>query len=116
MSVLAGLQRELERVRSERRARWIATAIALGIGILAAFVDPLGIVLGAMLVALPAIDPYRGLLRGVGFGALVVGLLALQLVVAGALAPAIGLGLPFYLAIGIGIGFGLLGGLVRGII
>jgi len=112
----AALRTELDRVRSERRARWIATAIALGVGVLVAFVDPLGIVLGAMLVALPAIDPYRGLVRGLGFGLLVVGLLALQLVVAGALGPAIELGLPFYLAVGSGVGFGLLGGLVRGVV
>ncbi|AGN00227.1 hypothetical protein L593_01370 [Salinarchaeum sp. Harcht-Bsk1] len=116
MSVVAEFTTELDRIRAERRARWTATAIALGIGILAAFLDPLGIVLGAMLVALPAIDPYRGLLRGLGFGVLVVGLLAIQLFVAGTLGPAIGLGLPFYLAIGIGVGFGLLGGLVRGIV
>ncbi|GAB3684459.1 hypothetical protein GCM10028857_13480 [Salinarchaeum chitinilyticum] len=115
-AAFASVGTTLERIRADRQARWVATAIAVGFGILAAILDPLGIVLGAMLVALPATDFYRGLLRGLAFGLLVVGLLGVQLLLAGTLGPAIGLGVPFYLAVEIGIGFGLLGGLVRGIV
>jgi len=111
-----GVGIELDRIRSERRARWLAPAVALGIGILAAFIDPLGIVVGSGLVALPAKSISRGILRGLGFGVLVVGLLVVQLLVAGTLGPAVALGLPFSLAVGIGVVFGLLGGLVRGIV
>lgn len=105
----------LAEIRAEPRARWIATAVGAAIGLLAASVDPLGIVLGGALVAIPARDPYRGLGAALGFGLLLVAIFLLGLLAAGSLGPASGMGLPFALPFGIGLGLSVLGGLVRGL-
>lgn|GEM_PF-1814116 len=110
------IETSLETIRTERRQRWLATVLGLAAGALAATLDPLGIVLGGALLALPARSVVRGLLRGAAFGGLVVLGLAVQLQLAGTLGRAVDLGLPFGLAIGIGLGLGLLGGLARGVL
>lgn len=119
MTLEAGAARTattLERIRADRQLRWIATAAGLAIGIVAATIDPLGIVLGGALVALPARTPIRGVIRGVCFGVFVLGGFAVRLWLADAIGPAIDLGPPLWLAIGIGLGLGTLGGLVRGVV
>jgi len=106
----------LASIRTDDQKRWIATLFGAAVGLLAAAFDPLGIVLGGALVAIPARDTLRGIGSALGFGLLVVAIFLLQLVVAGSLGPAAGMGLPFALPIGIGLGLSLLGGLVRGLI
>lgn len=105
----------LAEIRADDRSRWIATAVGAAAGLLAATFDPLGLVLGGALVAVPARDPYRGIGAALGFGSLVVAIFLLRLLVAGSIGPATGMGLPFALPVGIGLGLSVLGGLVRGL-
>lgn len=106
----------LEGIREDDRARWIATAFGAAVGLLAASFDPLGLVLGGALVAIPAEDAHRGLGAALGFGLLVLAIFAIGLFAAGSLGPASAMGVPFALPIGIGLGLPLLGGLVRGVL
>lgn len=103
-----------DRLRGDDRTRRLATVIAVAVGLGLAWLHWVGIVVGAALCSLPQATLRRGVLAGVGFGALVV---AVDLLVLAASGPA---ALPTALAMttlaGVTVAVGLLGGFVGGLL
>lgn len=106
----------LERVRTEPLPHWVALLVAIVVGLAAASVHWLGLVLGGALVGLVTTGLWRALLAGLGFGLVAVLTWLLQLVIAGSVGDVLAMGLFAWLAIGIGIAASVLGSLVRGVV
>jgi len=100
----------------DRRNRWIATALALIVGLGLASVHWLGLVAGAALVALPQRTTARGVVAGVGFGLLALAATAVSLSLAGGLDVALAMTQPLGVAVGVALIGGAVGGLVRGMV
>ena len=106
----------LDDLRADRRRRRGATALALAVGLALVVVHWAGLVLLGALVALPQRTVGRGVVAGVGAGALVVLAFLADLALAGVLGPVLGMGQPAWLALAIGLGLPALGSLARGTI
>lgn len=108
----------LQKLRADRWARWGSTVGGWLIGLAVAWIHPVGIVLGAALVAAPRRSVARGLAIGVLFGlstALVTfGLLAAVYGQSG-LAAAVALRQVSGVTLAIGTAGGFVGGLFRGV-
>lgn len=108
----------LAALRAAPTRRRVATALAVVVGMALAWVDAVGIVAGAALVALPRRTPASGVVAGVAFGALVV--VADLVVLAGsgsaAVEARVAMTQPFLLGAGIALAGGVVGGLVRGVV
>lgn len=102
------------RATPSRRRVFVAAGVVLGL--VAAQVHWLGLVVGGAFVALPQPSFARGIAAGVGFGMLawVVFLAGLWWVGVAGLYPA--MGQVAAVAVGISLACGLLGGLVRGLL
>lgn len=97
------------------RRRW-AISGAIVVGLVLAWVHWLGVVLGAVLVALPTRTWPRGVAAGFGFGALVWLAFAASLALAGTLGAYLGTMPLLAISVAVPIVLGLLGGLVRGVV
>ncbi len=104
----------LDRLRTEPRAHAAGLVVATGLGVLAAWLDPLGLVVGGALVGLVAASLRRAILYGLAFGVLVLVVFALSL--GTTLGPAVGMVPAVYLTLGAGVGMPVLGSLVRGLV
>lgn len=106
----------LAAIRADEFRSWLATVVAIVVGLALASVHWFGLIVGGALVALPTASAWRGLGAGFGFGVLAwLGFLGLM-AASGSLTPVIATGQPFSLSAGIAVGLGTLGGLVRGIV
>lgn len=105
-------------VRENRTTRWAVTAVAVAVGLLLAWVHWLGLVVGAAVVALPQRTLPRGLLAGLGFGAVAVLANVAVLATTGpaAVDTALAMRQVFGVSVGISLVAGVVGGLVRGVI
>lgn len=106
----------LERIRSDPTLTVASTAVGAVLGVALATLHWIGLVLGGVLVGLPARSLGRALASGVGFGLLVVGVFLVVLANSGVATAAIATGTPLYVAVGIALGCSLLGSLVRGVV
>jgi len=106
----------LERARTEPRLHWIALVAALVVGLIAASLHWIGLVVGGALVGLPTRGLRGALLAGLGFGVLAVLAWLLTLAVAGSLGDVLAMGLFAYLGVAIGIAAPVLGSLLRGVV
>lgn len=113
---LASLRARLDRVRRDDRARRLAIAGGFLVGLSVTSVHWVGLLLGGLLVGLPA----RRVRDALGFG-LLLGILAwlgflAWLVVQGAATGFVGLGLFAWLSLAIALGLPVLGSLIRGVV
>ena len=103
----------LDRVRTEPRAHAMALVVVLVVGLAAAWLHWLGLVLGGTLVGVVSKTLPRAILGGVGFGVVVL------VVFAASLGPAVGPVLEMapvsYLVVAAALGLPVLGSLVRGL-
>jgi hypothetical protein len=106
----------LGRVRTEPRTHWLALGGAIVVGLAAASVHWIGLVLAGALVGLVTRSLRRALLAGLGFGVLAVLIWMGSLALAGSLGKVLDTGLFAGLAIGVGIVAPTFGSLVRGVI
>lgn len=106
----------LRGVRTDRRARWFAFVAAVAVGLAAARVHWYGFVLGGALVGLASVNAKRGLLAGVGFGALAWTVFAGLVAANGALVAYAGMGRLLYLSVAIPVALSALGSLVRAVV
>ena len=106
----------LARLRESPRYHWIGLVSACVLGLVAASVHWLGLVVGGALVGLVAASLRRAVLAGIGFGLLAVLAWATLLWTAGSLGPATAMGEFPLLAVGIAVGLSVLGSLVRGVL
>lgn len=104
----------LERVRTEPLAHAMTLVVVLAVGLAAAWLHWLGLVLGGALVGVVSKSVLRAVLGGVGFGVLVL------LVFAASLGSAMGSALEMapvsYLVVAAALGLPVLGSLVRGLV
>jgi len=107
---------QLARIRTEPRAHWVALVVAIALGLAAASVHWLGLVVGGALVGLVTTGLKRALLAGLGFGVLAVLAWLGSLLIAGSLGDVLGMGLFPWLGVGIGIAAPALGSLLRGVV
>ncbi len=73
----------LEELRSTTRQRWLATAVAVVVGIGLGWMHWFGVYVGAALVALVQRTVGRGIAAGIGFGMLFVGVFLVSLAMTG---------------------------------
>jgi len=106
----------LARLRDDSRVHWVALAVACLIGLVAATVHWLGLVLGGAMVGLVAASLRRALLAALGFGALVLTAWGGRLALSGSLGAAVAVGEFTVLAVAMAFGLPLVGSLVRGIV
>jgi len=106
----------LDRIRTEPRTHWIALVAAIVLGLAAATVHWIGLVLAGALVGLVSQSLRRALLAGFGFGVLAVLVWMGSLAWAGALGKVLNTGLFGLLSVGIGILVPTFGSLVRGVV
>lgn len=106
----------LAEVRSNRRERWYALAVAVVVGLAAAQVHWSGFVLGGALVGLVSKSGKRALVGGLAFGLLAWLVFAALLASNGALMGYLGMGQILGLSAAIPVVGALLGSLVRGVI
>lgn len=103
----------LDEFRTNPAYRLLAVVVGAAIGLALAWTHWVGLLVGGVLVSLPALTPKRGVLAGFGFGVLSLlvfsGLLALH----GSLSPALGMGRITALTVVIPLVFGTVGGLAR---
>lgn len=106
-------------LRADGWARWGSTLAGLVIGGVAAWLHPVGLVVGAALVALPRSTIPRGVAAGLAFGLLAVaanlGVVWLGDGTAG-VTTALALRQVTGVSVAIGLAGGLVGGLVRGVV
>ncbi|WP_255191161.1 hypothetical protein [Natronobeatus ordinarius] len=104
----------LERVRTEPRAHAAALLVIVIVGLAAAWLHWLGLVLGGALVGVVSRSLPRAVLGGVGFGVVVL------VVFVASLGPAVGPALEMtpvsYLVVATALGLPVLGSLVRGVV
>ena len=102
----------LERIRTDPRLHAVALSIAVAVGLAAAWLHWLGLVVGGMLVGVVSRTLLRAALGGLGFGVLVL------LVFAVSLGPAAWVVLEMapvsYLVVAAALGLAVLGSLLRG--
>jgi len=112
---LATLDRRVAAFRANDRQRRIALVVALVVGVGAAWLHWLGLVVAGALVGLTRRSLPRALAAGVGVGVVVLATFVL-------LSPALGagellaLGQPAYVAVGSALALSLLGSLTRGVV
>ncbi|MFB6165851.1 MAG: hypothetical protein ABEJ31_11890 [Haloarculaceae archaeon] len=112
---MSALGARLDAVRADERRRWLLTAGAVVLGLALAWVHWLGFAVGGALVALPQRSLARGLLVGLGFGALALLAFAAWLATAGALDTYLAMGQVLAVSVAIPLAGGLLGSLARGL-
>lgn len=107
---------QLAWIRTEPRAHWVALVVAIALGLAAASVHWLGLVVGGALVGLVTTGLKRALLAGFGFGVVAVLVWLGSLLIAGSLGDVLAMGLFAWLGVGIGIAAPVLGSLLRGVV
>lgn len=103
----------LDAIRGRPWQRWGVTLAGGVIGVLIATTHWLGFVIGGALVALPQRTRVRGVLTGVGFGAVVWGLFLVTLALDGAATAYLEMDQVFHLSLAIPVVAAFLGSLVR---
>ncbi|WP_290818808.1 hypothetical protein [Halovivax sp.] len=103
----------VDRARTHPRDHPLALAGAVAVGLSLTWVHWFGLVLGGALVGLVAPSLRRGLLFGLGFGALVLSVFALT--VGGSLGDVLAMRPVIYLTVGAALALPVFGSLVRGL-
>lgn len=104
----------LERVRTEPRTHAAAALLAVVVGLAAAWLHWLGLIVGGALVGLTAASLPRALVGGVGFGLLA--LVAFAVSLGGDAFAVVEMVPAVYVTVAAGLGLPLLGSLVRGVV
>ncbi|MEF8812913.1 MAG: hypothetical protein V5A55_03735 [Halovenus sp.] len=107
---------QFARLRETPRYHWLVVVGACLVGLVAATLHWLGLVLGGALVGLFAASLRRALLAGLGFGVLVLAVWGGLFGLSGTFGAATATGEFAWLAVAMGLGLALLGSLVRGIV
>lgn len=102
-------------VRETPRYHWLALVLGCVLGLAAASLHWVGLVVGGALVGLVATTVRRAVLAGVGFGLLVLLVWATLLWLAGSLGQAMAMDEFTLLAVGLAVALPTLGSLVRGV-
>jgi hypothetical protein len=110
-----GLSDWLRAVQTDPTNRWRVTVVVGAVGALLATVHWIGLLVGGALVGLAWPTLRRAVLAGLGFGVAVVAVFAIELALAGSLAPAIGMGPLALVPILAPLVAGALGATVRGL-
>lgn len=108
----------LQKLRADRSARVRSTLGGLAVGLAFAWLHPVGLVVGAALVALPQRTLLRGVAAGLAFGLLAaLATVAALAVPHGPSGPAVALAMREVTGVtaALGLAAGLVGGLVRGV-
>ena len=103
-------------LQRNRRRRWLATAVALVLGLGLASVHWSGLLLGGVLVGWTWPTLGRAVLAGLAFGVLALGAFALTLWLSGTLDAALAMGPITMVTVAIPLVLGLLGGASRGLV
>jgi len=111
-----GVRERLALLREESGYHWPALVAACVVGLVAASLHWVGLVVGGALVGLVAASLGWAILAGVGFGLLVLAAWAALLGLAGTFGAAISLGQITYVSVAIALGLPALGSLVRGVV
>lgn len=106
----------IERIRTEPLVHWVALVVAVVVGLVAASLHWVGLVVGGAAVGLVTTSLKRALLAGLGFGTLAVLVWLGSLALAGALGEVLAMGLFAWLGMAIGIAGSVLGSLLRGVV
>lgn len=106
----------LHDLQTDPTRRWRATVLAGALGALLVTVHWSGLLVGGAFVGLAWPTLGRAVLAGLGFGAAVVGVFALDLALAGSLAPAVGMGPLAVVPVLAALVAGALGATVRGLL
>ncbi|WP_227354729.1 hypothetical protein [Haladaptatus salinisoli] len=102
--------------RGDGARRWTLVGLGALLGLALAWLHWLGLLVGGVLVSLPTADPKRGVLAGLGFGALALLVFAGLLALRGALVPAVEMGRITALTAAIPLVAGAVGGLARALV
>lgn len=106
----------LDRVRADERRRWAVILAAVAVGLLAAAVHWVGIVVGGALVSLPQRSLRNGVLAGFAFGVVCWLAFVIVLAFAGSLSTYLTLGQVLGVSAAIPLAGGTLGGVARGVL
>lgn len=106
----------LRTIREDAFVHWVALVVAIVIGLGAAHLHWLGLVLGGALVGLVAASLSRAIVAGIGFGILVVVVWLGTIWWAGTLSKVLAMGELALLGAALGIVLPAVGSLVRGIV
>ncbi len=104
----------LTQLRETPRYHWLALVVGCVVGLVAASLHWIGLVVGGALVGVVAANVRRAVLAGAGFGILVLLVWGALLWTAGTFGQATAMGDFTLLAVAIALGLPILGSLVRG--